>query len=100
MSKQIKALKTAIDSLERLQAAFMLYDDWKGVDIYESTMNGINACKEALEDADNKEIGEYEIKAMLDDIEWYQHEQRKLIDRIIELEKKVLKESKFDSLSS
>ena len=46
------------------------------------------ACKEALAEAENQEIGDYEIKAMLDDIEWYQQEQRKLIDRIKELEKK------------
>lgn len=43
----------------------------------------INACEEALE---QQEVGDAEIKQMLDDIEWYQQEQRKLIDRIKALE--------------
>lgn len=45
----------------------------------------IDACKAALE---SQEIGDAEIKQMLDDIEWYQQEQRKLIDRVKELESK------------
>ena len=83
MNKQIEALKMAIEALEEgfgtLECEGMLPHR------YQET---IQACKEALTEAENQEIGDYEIKAMLDDIEWYQQEQRKLIDRIKELEKK------------
>jgi hypothetical protein len=53
--------------------------------VYETAWvkGAINACEEALE---QQEIGDAEIKQMLDDIEWYQQEQRKLIDRIKALE--------------
>lgn len=46
-------------------------------------IDAVNALMEALE---QQEIGDAEIKEMLDDIEWYQQEQRKLIDRIKALE--------------
>lgn len=83
MNKQIEALKMAIEALEEgfgtLECEGMLPHR------YQET---IQVCKKALAEAENQEIGDYEIKAMLDDIEWYQQEQRKLIDRIKELEKK------------
>lgn len=83
MNKQIEALKMAIEALEEgfgtLECEGMLPHR------YQET---IQVCKKALAEAEKQEIGDYEIKAMLDDIEWYQQEQRKLIDRIKELEKK------------
>ena len=50
-------------------------------------MSGIREGRERAEKAlEQLEIGDAEIKQMLDDIEWYQQEQRKLIDRIKALE--------------
>ena len=87
MNKQIEALKMAIEALEGIDECY-----------WEHTV--LQTCKEALAEAENQEIGDYEIKAMLDDIEWYQQEQRKLIDRIKELEKKELQSLSDDEIQN
>lgn len=74
-----EALKMAIEALQNISESLTEKQVWFSSDVYEA----INTCKEALE---QQEIGDAEIKQMLDDIEWYQQEQRKLIDRIKALE--------------
>ena len=74
-----ETLKMAIKALQNISESLTEKQVWFSSDVYEA----INACKEALE---QQEIGDAEIKEMLDDIEWYQQEQRKLIDRIKALE--------------
>jgi hypothetical protein len=49
-----KALETAIEALEDLCEAFLLGADWRGVAIYDNTVDAIKFCKEAL-----KEKNEY-----------------------------------------
>ena len=118
MNKQTEALKMAIYSFEKL----MVFDDlraeiqickealadaekqepvtrdWKKT--IDERIAKDDDFKKALAEAINQEIGDYEIKAMLDDIEWYQQEQRKLIDRIKELEKKEWKSLSDDEIQS
>ena len=62
-----EALKMAIEALQNNQTY-----DWKGnplTALDEANEKVINACKEALE---SQEIGDAEIRQMLNDIEYYQ----------------------------
>ena len=87
MNEQIEVLKMdtqqAIDFLYAIPIGYKL----NPID-HDRFEKAVDVLAKALAEAENQEIGDYEIKAMLDDIEWYQQEQRKLIDRIKELEKK------------
>ena len=78
-----EALKMAIEQIQHLIEIYIPSPEWSRTAIQKECYETINACKEALE---QQEVGDAEIKAMLDDIEWYQQEQRKLIDRIKALE--------------
>lgn len=44
-----EALEQAISALENLCEAFMLGADWRGVGVYDNTVDALKACKEALE---------------------------------------------------
>jgi hypothetical protein len=44
-----EALESSIEALENLCEGFLLGADWRGVAIYDDTVNAIKACKEALE---------------------------------------------------
>ena len=111
MDKQIEALKMAIEALAK-HATDESDEGWQYIGAIQACKEALAEAekqepvtrdwkktideriakdddfKKALAEAINQEIGDYEIKAMLDDIEWYQQEQRKLINRIKELEKK------------
>jgi len=78
-----EAIKEALADAEKQEPVTR---DWKKT--IDERIAKDDDFKKALAEAINQEIGDYEIKAMLDDIEWYQQEQRKLTDRIKELEKK------------
>ena len=43
------ALKMVIEAMEDLCEAFMLGADWRGVGVYDNTVDALQACKEALE---------------------------------------------------
>lgn len=67
MDRTKEALKMAIEALQNNQTY-----DWKGnplTALDEANEKVINACKEALE---SQEIGDAEIRQMLNDIEYYQ----------------------------
>lgn len=66
-----KALKMAIEALKTADA---IVTEYSGVEL-ESIQPAINACKETLE---QQEIGDAEIKQMLDDIEYYQKRVKEL----------------------
>lgn len=67
MNAKDEALKMAIEAMETSKEA------WHQIGIYDAMYDGlvkaINACKEALE---SQEIGDAEIRQMLNDIEYYQ----------------------------
>lgn len=43
-----EALEMAIEAMEYLCEAFMLGADWRGVGVYDSTVDALKACKKAL----------------------------------------------------
>ena len=68
MNKQIEALKMAIEALEKAQH-YMQCD--MGIDTIDTALD---SCKEAIAEAEEKEIGEAEIRQMLKEIEWCHQE--------------------------
>lgn len=48
-----EALQMAIEAIENLCEAFMLGADWRGVEVYDSTVDALKACKKALKGNDN-----------------------------------------------
>jgi hypothetical protein len=49
MTTKDEALKMAIEAMEDLCEAFMLGADWRGVGVYDGTVDALQACNEALE---------------------------------------------------
>ena len=68
MNAKDEALKIAIEAIENLCEAFMLGADWRGVGIYDDTVDALKACKESLEQPTNM------VTIPLDKLEDMQHD--------------------------
>jgi hypothetical protein len=76
MTDTRKALEMAIEALEGAEIVLgIMGNQEKKVDVYSEA---INACKEALAQAEKQEIGEAEIRQMLKEIEWCHQELEKI----------------------
>ena len=53
MTTKDEALKMAIEAMENLCEAFMLGADWRGIGVYDNTVDALQACNEALKGNDN-----------------------------------------------
>jgi hypothetical protein len=76
MTDTRKALEMAIEALEGAEIVLgIMGNQEKKVDVYSEALN---ACKEALAEAEKQEIGEAEIRQMLKEIEWCHQELEKI----------------------
>jgi hypothetical protein len=50
MTNKDEALSLAIEAIENLCEAFMLGADWRGVAVYDDTVEALKACKKALKE--------------------------------------------------